>query len=108
MWRPEGINQERTSQCTTLPEDIDQEKTGKIMDASVEDDARGVLCCDAERKGQSRCRIKVPDAMPSLEVCRPKKGSWLWSVSCWAKTNLVLCCTLLSVHHAVWQSWSQR
>jgi len=43
-WRPEGINQERTSQCSTLPEDIDQEKTGKIMDAGVEDDGRDVLC----------------------------------------------------------------
>lgn len=45
-----SINQERTSQCSTLPEDIDQERTGRIMDASVEDDARGVLSCGGERK----------------------------------------------------------
>lgn len=45
-----SINQERTSQCSTLPEDIDQERTGRIMDASVEDDARGVLSCCGERK----------------------------------------------------------
>lgn len=38
-----SINQERASQWSTLPEDIDQERTGRMMDASVEDDARGVL-----------------------------------------------------------------
>lgn len=56
---------------------------------------------------QMQVQVQVPDAMPSLEVGRPKKGSWLWPVWCWAKTNLVLLVALLystvvlSVHHAV-------
>lgn len=87
MWRPErvSINQERASQWSTLPEDIDQGRTGRIMDASVEDDARGVLrSSGGERKSGPDAEVQVqdPDAMPSLEVGRPKKGTWLWSVWC--------------------------
>lgn len=67
-----SINQERTSQCTTLPEDIDRGKTGRIMDASVEDDARGVLSCSAEKEGQSRCRL----GEVGVQVFRTRYRRW--------------------------------
>lgn len=87
----EGISQERASQCSTLPEDIDQDETDEV-DGSVVDGAV-IWCGVAMLKGwpvQMQVLVQVPDAMPSLEVGRPKKGSWLWSVWCWAKPNLVL------------------